>query len=167
VITLVLVSHPYSLTMSNISALRRRRGIVRTSIARLTNRLKDLEKDADRPATHDLARGITRELDALDSDFCTHHHVLIDSIDHEKTLQREQTTLDEHDDFVAELAACNSSTFVPPRRTPRLVRLHLGDCLTYGSPCHQSMKQLPRLIKAWIPASYDNMMSNSSISRRN
>ena len=71
VITLVLVSHPYSLTMSNISTLRRRRGVVRAGITRLTNHLKDLEKDADRPTTLDLARGMTRKLDALDSDFRT------------------------------------------------------------------------------------------------
>ena len=91
--------------MSNISTLRKKRGVVRASITRLTNRLRDLERDADRPATLDLARGMACKIDALDSDFRAHHHALIDLIDDEDTLQREQTTLDDHDDFVAELAA--------------------------------------------------------------
>ena len=158
--------------MSNISTLRRRRGVVRASITRLTNRLKDLEKDADRPTTLDLARGMTRKLDALDSDFRTHHHALIDLIDDEETLQREQTPLDRWMNTAtlllnSLLVSHNSSPFVPPRRTPRLVRLRLGNCLTYGRPCHQSAKPSPRPIEARTPASYDNMGSNSSISRRN
>ena len=72
--------------MSNVSALRKRRGVVRTSITRLTNHLKDLEEDADRPATLELARGMTRKLDTLDTDFCTRHHAIIDLIDDEETL---------------------------------------------------------------------------------
>lgn len=55
--------------MSNVATLQKRRGVVCTSTTRLTNRLKDLEKDASKPATLDLTRGMTRKLDALDSDF--------------------------------------------------------------------------------------------------
>ena len=118
--------------MSNISTLRKRRGVICASITRLTNRLKDLEKETDRSTTLELARGMTRKLDALDSDFRTHHHALIDLIDDEETLLREQSTLDEHDDFVAELAArierlislCAAASDSSPRKIASLRLSH-------------------------------------------
>ena len=87
--------------MSNAATLRKRRGVVRASITRLTNRFKDLENDTDKPATLELAQGMTL-LDALDG---THHHALIDLIDDEEALSTEQSILDDHDDFVADLSA--------------------------------------------------------------
>ena len=48
---------------------------------------------------------MTRKLDALDSEFRTHHHALIDIIDDEEALSTEQNILDDHDDFVADLSA--------------------------------------------------------------
>ena len=91
--------------MSDVSTLRKRRGVVRTSITRLTIRLKDLESDTDKPATLDLAQRMTRKLGALDSEFRTHHHALVDLVDDEEALLTEQKTLDDHDDLVAELTA--------------------------------------------------------------
>ena len=124
--------------MSNISTLRKRRGVACASITRLTNRLKDLEKDADKPATLNLAQGMTRKLDALHSDFRTHHHALFDLIDDEETLRGEQTTLDEHDDFVDELAArieqlinlCASSLDSSPRSIASQRLSHLQKTLS-------------------------------------
>lgn len=88
--------------MSNASTLRKWRGAVRASITRLMNRLKDLEVDPDKPATLDLAKGMARKLDTLDSEFRTRHHALVDD---EETLLAEQRTLDDHDDLVTELSA--------------------------------------------------------------
>ena len=110
--------------MSNAATLRRRRGVARASITRLTHRLKDLEKDVGGPRTLELARGMTRKLDSLDSEFRTNHHALIDLIDDDETLHKEQTVLDEHDDSIAELAArteqliklCTSASDPSPRR---------------------------------------------------
>ena len=72
-------------------------------------------------------------LDVLDSEFRTHHHAIVDFIDDEEALQREQSTLDEYDDCVAELAArmqqlisvCTSSSDSSPREiaSRRLSRL--------------------------------------------
>ena len=90
------------LTMSNVSTLRKRRGVVRASITRLTNRLKG---DTDSPVTLDLAGGMTRKLDALDTEFRAHHQALVDLIDDEEALLTEQNTLDDHDDHVAVLTA--------------------------------------------------------------
>ena len=87
------------------STLRKRRGVVRASITRLTNRLKELEGDTDSPVTLDLAGGMTRKLDALDTEFRAHHQALVDLIDDEEALLTEQNTLDDHDDHVAVLTA--------------------------------------------------------------
>ena len=81
---------------------------------------------------------MTRKLDALNSDFRTHHDALVDLIDDEKTLQREQTTLDEHDDCVAELAAhieqlinlCASSSDSSPRMIASQRLSHLQKTLS-------------------------------------
>ena len=51
----------------------------------------------------DHAGGMTRKLDALDSEFRTHRHALVDLVDDEETLLKEQSMLDDHDDLVAEL----------------------------------------------------------------
>ena len=91
--------------MSNVSTLRKRRGVVRASITRLTNRLKELEGDTDSPVTLDLAGGMTHKLDALDTEFRAHHQALVDLIDDEEALLTEQNTLDDHDDHVAVLTA--------------------------------------------------------------
>jgi len=93
--------------MSNVANLKKRRGVVRASITRLTKRLRDLEKDATNPITLDLARGLTRKLEGLDADFRTHHHALIDLIDDEGTLQEEQAILDEHDDLKLTCMKCD------------------------------------------------------------
>ena len=62
--------------------------------------LKDLESKVDQPATPDLTQRMKKKLDTLDSEFKTHHYALIDLIDDEETLQKEQDVLDEHDDDV-------------------------------------------------------------------
>ena len=75
-------------------------------------------------ATLDLAGGMTRKLDALDSELHTHHHALVNLVDDEETLLREQSTIDDHDDLVAELGVriqqlisiCTSSFVTFPRK---------------------------------------------------
>ena len=135
---LVFVSSSRLSTMSNVSTLRKRRGVVRTSITRLTNRLKDLEADTDKPATLDLAQGMARKLDALDSEFRSHYHALVDLIDDEEALLAEQKTLDDHDDFVAALSAriqqlvnaCTPSSDPPLRKIASRRHSHLKKALS-------------------------------------
>ena len=122
-------------TMSNTSTLRKRRGVVRASITRLTNRLKDLESDTDKPTALDLAQGMTRKLEALDLEFRTHHHALVDLIDEEERLLTEQQTLDEHDDVIAELIqqlanACTPSSNPPLRKIASRGLSHLKKALS-------------------------------------
>jgi hypothetical protein len=75
--------------MSDLTTLKKRRGVARASITHLVNRLKELESDTDKPTTLNLAQGMANKLETLDNDFRTHHHVPVDLIDDEGTLSEE------------------------------------------------------------------------------
>ena len=117
----------------SVSVLRKRRGVVRASITRLTGRIKELESKADQPTTIDLARQTKDKLKSLDSEFKVHHYAVVDVIDDETALQKEQEILDEHDDDLSLLAvrlqtlitACSHVSEPDPRKLPsrRLQRL--------------------------------------------
>ena len=77
------------------------RGVIRASITRLSTRLKDLEAKVDQPTTLDLTQRMTQKLDTLDSEFKVHHFALVDVIDGDEFLLKEQETLNEHDDEIA------------------------------------------------------------------
>ena len=82
---------------------RKRRGVARASLTRLSNRLRDLEGELGEPKTPELAQRMSQKLSDLDSEFRSHHYALIDLIDEDKSLAKEQEVLDSHDDLVAEL----------------------------------------------------------------
>ena len=73
-----------------LSKLRKRRGVVRASINRLDNRLKELEDIADQPGTPDHAWQLAAKLEVLDSELKTYHFQLIDLLDDEESLEMEQ-----------------------------------------------------------------------------
>ena len=83
-----------------ISNLRKRRGVVKASITRLAKNLRELEGRTEEPSTLGLAQRMTQRLDTLDAEFKQLHSALIDLIDEkdEEPLQKEQDTLDEHDE---------------------------------------------------------------------
>ena len=119
----------------DVSVLRKRRGVVRASITRLTGRIKELESKADQPTTTDVARRSKENLESLDSEFKVHHLAVVDAIDgtDDTTLRNEQDILDEHDDEISALAVrlqkliATCSTIADPdvRKIPsrRLTRL--------------------------------------------
>ena len=76
---------------------------MRASITRITTKLKDLEDKTDHASTSDLAQGMARKVESLDTEFRKHHFELVDLVDDEEALSREQEILDDHDDDVAEL----------------------------------------------------------------
>ena len=86
---------------------RRRRGVTRSSITRLTAKFEDLESNTTLDATPKLevARQIKTRLSMLDAEFRTQHLDVIDLLDTEDVLTKEQAILDEHDDRVTELAS--------------------------------------------------------------
>ena len=101
-----------------LTAQRKRRGVVKASITRLGSRLKELESKVEEPATHDHAQRLATRLDTLDADFKTHHFALIDLIDDEETLGKEQEALDQHDDDVTTLAVCLQQLITVSSTTP-------------------------------------------------
>ena len=90
----------------DVATLRRRRGVVRASITRIATRLRELEGKVHEPSTPSLARRMSQRLEALDTDFKTHHLAVIDAMGDDDTagLAQEQEILDIHDDEVASLA---------------------------------------------------------------
>ena len=85
------------------SSLRKKRGIIRSSITRAKTRLRDLEAKTTRMDTRDHAQRMLDNLENLDSDFKQYHYALIELIDDEETLEEEQENVDKHDDEIAEL----------------------------------------------------------------
>ncbi len=75
-----------------LSNLRKRRGVVRSSITRLGSRLKNLEDSPDGPGTGDHAKQLATKLDTLDAEFKALHLQLIDQISADEVgeLDREQ-----------------------------------------------------------------------------
>ena len=130
-----------------LSTHRRRRGIAKASITRLSTRLKDLEADISQPATIDHAQRMQQKLETQDAEFRAHHHNVVDLTDSEDSLAREQGVLDEHDDLVAEQAvrikqlitACSSSDTTPHK-------IVHADSHTLGKPCPTSPRLLVHLV---------------------
>ena len=120
-----------------LSTHRRRRGVAKASITHLSNCLKELEADLSQPAITDHAQKLEQKLDALDAEFRSHHHNIVDLTDSEESLEREQTVLGDHDDLVTKLSvritqlidACTSSdTALRKLATRRLA--HVRKALT-------------------------------------
>ena len=85
---------------------KKRRGVARTSLTRLCNHRKDLVGKTGDPKTLELTLRMSQKLIDLDSEFRTHQHTLIDLIDDEDALAKEQEVLNTHDDLVADLSVC-------------------------------------------------------------
>ena len=103
---------------ANLDTLRRKRGIVRTSITCIATRLRELEGKADSPSMLSHAHHMFKRLEALNADFKTHHLAVVDTIgdDNVDSLAQEQNVLDTHDDEVASLSY-NLKQLTRPRTT--------------------------------------------------
>ena len=79
---------------------------MRASVTCIATRLRELEGKVHEPSTPSLARRMSQRLEALDTDFKTHHLAVIDAMGDDDTagLAQEQEILDIHDDEVASLA---------------------------------------------------------------
>ena len=89
--------------MSEVSNLRKRRGVTRASITKLFTRLKTLESKVDESTTFDLAQQLTPNLKSLDAQFKDQHFLIIDAIDESDvdSLAKEQEVLDNHDEEIS------------------------------------------------------------------
>lgn len=110
-------------TAKAISSAKKRRGVPRASITRLSHRLRDLEARSDDPNTPISAQQMLKNLEKLDVDFRSHHLALIDLLEEEGPLEKEEETLDQHDDIIGELSTrLNLLTQVAPSDPPSMHR---------------------------------------------
>ena len=92
------------MTEQELTKLKRRRGVSKASITRIYNRIDELEGLGTRPYTIDTAKQLASKLEALDSEFKSYHFQIVDLLEEDEALEkREQQTLDNHDDQVAEM----------------------------------------------------------------
>ena len=90
--------------MSDLSSLRKRRGVAKASLTRLRKRVSDLEHDhSDGADDLDAAKQLLSKLESIDADFRTHHLSIVD-LSEGDDLDTEQRTLDTHDDDVSKLS---------------------------------------------------------------
>ena len=113
-----------ALLPTDINALRRRRGVVRASITRLTTRLRELESKTDQPDTVARAQQLLSKLNGLDTDFKVIHLQIVDLVSKDEDLVAEQDILDNHEDKVASLSfsfqqLCGSSPTPPVTPTEK------------------------------------------------
>lgn len=122
--------------MSTATTDRRKRGVVKRSIANLNKRLIELEASTEAPdEVHCHAQRLQDRLQALDTEFRSLHYQIVESIDEseKETIDTEQATLDKHDTdvdsysvrihqlFVA--TATSSTTAGAPDKSSSLTRI--------------------------------------------
>ena len=89
-------------TLRALSSNRKKRGVVRASVTCLHTHVSELEGSTDNPETTDQARRLTTRLRTLAEEFKVHHYTVIDLIEDEGDLAKEQETLDNFDDDTAQ-----------------------------------------------------------------
>ena len=104
---------------------RRRRGVVKASITKLVDRVRELEgKGADLTDPDRLsAKRLQQRLNDMDREFRTYHLGLVDLLDTAQDLETEQAALNEHDDRLTGLLDRLERLATPARKEER----HLPD----------------------------------------
>ena len=89
-----------------ISAQRRKRGVIRGSLTRLRTKIQELKsaRPGDLDTVAACARRISIRLKDLDSEFQTHHIALVELLEGEEDLVKEQKILDQHDNEISDVA---------------------------------------------------------------
>ena len=82
---------------------KRRSGVVRSSLTKLSTKLTELEADSGNPAILDSARNLVEKLKTLQQEFKNHQLAIIDDTEEGESLEEEQRALDDNDDIVSEL----------------------------------------------------------------
>ena len=93
------------MSAEQIAAARKRRGVSRGSITRLTKKVTELEKRGPDPKTLITARQVTKDVQTTSTDFKEKHLSVVDLLERDADLEAEQIVLDEHDEIVADLLA--------------------------------------------------------------
>ena len=86
----------------NLTTLRRRRGVVKRSLARIVNQLRDLEANPEDSSQNDQIKQLLGKLEGLDKEFRASHLDVMDLIEEDSPDQeKEDEILDKHEDDVA------------------------------------------------------------------
>ena len=93
------------MSAEQIAAARKRRGVSRGSITRLTKKVTELEKRGPDPKTLITARQLTKDVQSTSTDFKEKHLSVVVLLENDADLEAEQVVLDEHDEIVADLLA--------------------------------------------------------------
>uniref|UniRef100_A0A1X7VKF3 DUF5641 domain-containing protein n=1 Tax=Amphimedon queenslandica TaxID=400682 RepID=A0A1X7VKF3_AMPQE len=107
-------------------SLRKKRGVIRSSITRLGTKLKELEDSSHLPTTTGQAEQIAAKLHKLDAEFKDLHLQIVDVTEAEDDLEREQDILDKHDDRISDFQlrvseVCTASSTRTPVDAPEKV----------------------------------------------
>jgi hypothetical protein len=93
----LLINHLLEMSTKEIP---RRRGVIRSSVTRLANRLSVLESKSPNQDTLEAAQQTLQRLNDLQAEFKVLHFELIDVIEDEKALEKEQEVFDMVDEQV-------------------------------------------------------------------
>ena len=94
-----IVYHERKFTCSQ----KKRRGVARASITKLSNKVAELETLTSNPDTLIIAQSLVGRLKDLNTEFKTHHLAIVDLIDDEEELSTERDALDHHVEIEAHL----------------------------------------------------------------
>ena len=102
------ISLPYlemnEATQRTLKLNRKKRGTIHASITKTHTRVAELEERVADPETLDHVKRLTRRLQALMEEFKVHHFSVIDLLDDEEDLAREQEIFDIEDEEVNSLS---------------------------------------------------------------
>ncbi len=87
-------------TLRSISNVRKRRGVIRSSLTKLITKTNEIETSGS-PLKRDRAQQALIKLDSLDKEFRAQHFQLIDYLEEEDELSEQQEVLDQTDDDIA------------------------------------------------------------------
>ena len=92
--------------MADLAFHKRRRGVARSSLTKLSTKLTELEGNPESPTILENANSLDEKIKALQRDFRIHQLAIIDHTDEGESLEEERQALDDNDDLISELCIC-------------------------------------------------------------
>ena len=94
-----------STARAKVAVALRRRGVSRDSLSGLERKIALIEgKQTLSPADRIALQRLAKKIKSLDEEFKNKHFILVELLDQEDDLTKEQAALDEHDNQVADLS---------------------------------------------------------------
>ena len=106
----ILAGHGHFVTLkmstarAKVAVARRQRGVSRDSLSGLEWKISLIEKETLSSTDHIALQRLAKKIESLDEEFKNQHFILVELLDQEDDLTKEQAALNEHDDQVADLS---------------------------------------------------------------